>query len=293
MVRKTKKIKGNAIMPRLNKFTLIELLVVIAIIAILASILMPALQSAKSAGQSSSCLNNLKQHGIANLEYAEDFNGWVIPPRMVSITYSTTVFDNLGHAVCETNTSSHWIFCLVSAHNNRNFGGHKRLGYLKTDLTKSSNIAACPADPVKHCGYSQDEFQNTTRAYHSYGINEGVAGVRQKKRSYSSWFRLNDFSRPTVKKKASQAVMFGDRDNTVISGFTISIGPNGPSTATSDWLDEQDCPGYMSARHSGKSNVVFVDGHTKSVITPLLNSNSNTTLNFLDPFHEDGADRAY
>ena len=59
-------------------FTLIELLVVIAIIAILAAILMPALQSAKSAGQSSSCLNNLKQHGLANLEYASDFNNWVI-----------------------------------------------------------------------------------------------------------------------------------------------------------------------------------------------------------------------
>ena len=276
-----------------NKFTLIELLVVIAIIAILAAILMPALQSAKSAGQTSSCLNNLKQHGLANLEYAADFNNWVIPPRMVSITMSDTVVDNLGHPVCATNTSSHWIFCIVSAHNNKNASGYKRLGYLKTDLTKSSNIAACPADAVKHCGYSQEEFQDTTRAYHSYGINEGVAGVRQKKRSYSSWFRLSDFSRPDVKKKPSQAVMFGDRDNTVGSGFTISIGPNANTITTLDWLDDQDCPGYLSARHSGKSNVVFVDGHTKSVMTPLLNSNNNTTLNFLDPFQEDGADRAY
>ena len=273
-------------------FTLIELLVVIAIIAILASILMPALQSAKSAGQSSSCLNNLKQHGLANLEYAGDFNDRVIPPRMVGIKYSATVVDTLGYPVCETNTSSHWIFSIVSAHNNRNASGYKRLGYLKTDLTKSSNIAACPADPVKHCGYSQDEFQNTTRAYHSYGINEGVAGVRQKKRSYSAWFRLSDFGRPNVKKKASQAVMFGDRDNTVGSGFTISIGPNANTITNLDWIDDQDCPGFLSARHSGKANVVFVDGHTKSVMTPILNSNSNTTLNFLDPFHIDGVDRA-
>src|ERR1039458_2872482 len=85
-------------------FTLIELLVVIAIIAILATLLLPALATARERGRRVACLSNLRQIAIGVSAYSYDNSGVI--PRTDTSTVGHEPAPHVTRITCSTPFSS-------------------------------------------------------------------------------------------------------------------------------------------------------------------------------------------
>ncbi len=99
---------------RRRGFTLIELLVVISIIGILVGLLLPAVQSAREAGRRTQCASNMRNVGLAILQYVNSKN--TFPPAGEFCEDATTLSSmatNGPTASVDQHFHARWRRCLL------------------------------------------------------------------------------------------------------------------------------------------------------------------------------------
>ena len=234
-------------------FTLIELLVVIAIIAILAAILFPVFQKVRENARRSSCSSNLKQLGLAIVQYTQDAderypmavqndwnNGW--PVELQPFVKSLAVFrcpdDSIGAYPTTANPwlNGGWAGIPISYAANGYLDPSANaldgvMGMAQTWITPeiaTLQSVGRPADSILLAEKHQDDV-----------VGAGEDG------NVSSWGVGNMFSG----KNWWDWDAGGEIPNGTLAPAAYPNGPNGA----------------VSTKHNGMANFLFTDGHVKTM----------------------------
>lgn len=258
-------------------FTLIELLIVIAIIAILAAILFPVFAAAREKARQTTCLSNMKQLGLASLQYSQDYD-------------EALVLSDLR------NSYNHTTWTLLAPPVANQFWGQMLYPYVK-----STGVYHCPDwDGLGAGGCpNYDNSSACAGTAFSYAINDayddgnGFSGPSVD--DYE--METRHLPLPTLGKLANpsstvwlyegddeggQMALNSETADTWVTTVSpvITVYRQTRCAGTNILTAEGDYWGIINP-HTKFTNVLWCDGHVKAVTLDYLNTRSPTNSNVL------------
>jgi len=237
-------------------FTLIELLVVIAIISILASLLLPALNRAKIAADSTACRSNLRQLTLGLNMYVQQEGSY--PPYLFPFMggYRSMLTPFVGVPYPEANYT----------YNNNHFSSY--LGPARSVFACPSYNRARGAFTLASTSYGYNAFGNLAKG--GFNVLYGLAPTGPQQGFLPSWSntskRENQVVIPSDMIAIGDAVLF--QFDSVPGGLwylsAAFMDPYHAEVLPGQPADDQVVRAYR-LRHGAKWNMSFCDGHVETL----------------------------
>ena len=235
-----------------NKFTLIELLVVVSIIGILASLLLPALSSARDKSKLAVCKSNMRQIQVAYQMYFDDNDGYY-PTDSPQMSWDDRLNGYDGRNVPLSDLYTNYP--------------------LKKSLY-NSGIYACPDDEIPRIwNAGTDVLDVLTLSYspttYMYYVNAGSINSSKRGITGFNWKGALDGYASSKISEINQASSTISTFEHMTEGRCLGRDDQSSVRPGSFFWSTANVP------HEGfdKSNFLFVDGHVES-----LNAYSTLTI---------------
>jgi prepilin-type N-terminal cleavage/methylation domain-containing protein/prepilin-type processing-associated H-X9-DG protein len=227
----------------LRGFTLIELLVVIAIISLLAAILFPVFARARENARRTSCQSNLKQIGIAALQYSQDYDETICPSLIGDDTGSIYTVDSPSFIdLLQPYTKSIEVFMCPSLTGSYRVASRNLKGtYIPASRRVSYGVNIGGRQSAGGAFAGAAGTSDYCNAPGAYGLC--TSGFPQ---------RLAMYDEPSRMVYAGDSHGYNNLDNSI---YITELDPGNAAASYTPWVH---------FRHLETANLLFLDGHVKS-----------------------------